>query len=255
MSEQKALVPYEKQKELASYAAKSNQYKHIRNPQQAMLLMQYGRDMGMGPAEALQAVYEVNGVPTLKAGTITARFKAMKWRDTQMNKYNYRVLEKSDTICRLRFFERADDGVMEEVGTNEFTIEDAKRAGLIKPNSGWTKFPRDMLFARCATGGIRTYGPDCLGGVIPYCTEEMTNTDQEGTPVLPPKGEVVDAEWEEKPEEGPVSHEELKKLGDLAAAKGLLIHAVLSQLGVDLSKQQPVSRSVYEAALRLVEQV
>jgi hypothetical protein len=51
-----------------------------------------------------------------------------------------------------------------DLGKTTFTIEDAKRAELVKPDSGWVKYPQAMLFARAISTGCRTYTPDVFNG-------------------------------------------------------------------------------------------
>src|SRR3990167_535925 len=81
-------------------------------------------------------------------------------------KYNYRIKEHTEQVCIITFFE---DG--KPVGESSFSMEDAKRANLIKPDSGWVKFPRAMLFSRAISQGARVYAPDAIGGI--YTDEEI----------------------------------------------------------------------------------
>lgn len=60
--------------------------------------------------------------------------------------------------------------------TLTWTIEQARSIGLVKPNSGWTKYPRAMLRARCLSEGIRTVFPGCLGNM--YAPEEVQDFDE-----------------------------------------------------------------------------
>jgi len=51
-----------------------------------------------------------------------------------------------------------------------YTIEQAKKAGLIKPRGAWEKSPDVMLRARCSGQGIRAYCPEVTTS---YNTDEM----------------------------------------------------------------------------------
>lgn len=53
----------------------------------------------------------------------------------------------------------------------KFTVDDAERAGLIKPGSNWKKWPIEMLLARCMTRALRQVWRDKVGGR--YVPEEM----------------------------------------------------------------------------------
>jgi hypothetical protein len=59
----------------------------------------------------------------------------------------------------------------EKLGTSRWTIEEAKRANLLKRDT-WKSYPADLLFARALTRGIRRYCPDLLMGAA-YTPEEL----------------------------------------------------------------------------------
>jgi len=84
--------------------------------------------------------------------------------------YDYRIKEHTDKVCTITFYQRDGDKWV-EVGGSSFSMEDAKRADLLKPDSGWMKFPRAMLFSRAISQGARIYCPDAIGGV--YTDEEI----------------------------------------------------------------------------------
>src|SRR5438477_3091943 len=46
-----------------------------------------------------------------------------------------------------------------------FTIEDARQAKLVKPGSGWEKFPDAMLRARAISKALRMIAPEVVAGV------------------------------------------------------------------------------------------
>ncbi len=51
-------------------------------------------------------------------------------------------------------------------------MDDAKKAGL-SGKDVWKKYPRNMLFYRALTSGVRLYCPDVTGGVVVYTAEEI----------------------------------------------------------------------------------
>jgi hypothetical protein len=53
----------------------------------------------------------------------------------------------------------------------QFTIEDAKQASLVKPNSPWVKYPAAMLRARVISAMARAVFPDAIMGC--YTPEEL----------------------------------------------------------------------------------
>jgi hypothetical protein len=118
-----------------------------------------GMEAGFTPFASITGIYVINGKPGFSAQLLAQAIK-------RHPHYDYRVLEKSDAGCTIRFL---SDG--EILGEERFTMEMAKRAGL---NSGpWKAYPEAMLFARCLTAGMRTHCPDALGGQTPYTPEEL----------------------------------------------------------------------------------
>lgn len=63
-----------------------------------------------------------------------------------------------------------------------YSMEDATRAGLVKPGSGWTKRPANMLRARLVTNGVRMLCPEIFGGEY----DEETATASEGPALTMP---------------------------------------------------------------------
>lgn len=66
--------------------------------------------------------------------------------------------------------------------TNRYSIDDAKQAGLIKPNSGWVKNPRNMLRARVVSEAMRMYAPHLVVGC--YTPEEIADIAGESAPAV-----------------------------------------------------------------------
>jgi hypothetical protein len=61
---------------------------------------------------------------------------------------------------------------VEVLGESSFSMQDAKDAQLVKEHakSAWRAHPRNMLFARAMSNGVRWYCPELTGG-IPIYTE------------------------------------------------------------------------------------
>ena len=120
-----------------------------------------GMEAGFGPFASISGITLIQGKPGFGANLLAQAIKRHPL-------YDYRVLEKTDTICRIKFL-----AGKEELGIETFTIEMAKRAGLVKASGPWAQYPEAMLFARCLTAGMRTHCPDALGGVAAYTPEEL----------------------------------------------------------------------------------
>ena len=74
--------------------------------------------------------------------------------------------------------------------TARFSMDDARRAGLVKAGSGWEKYPANMLRARASGYCADVVFPDVLGG--------LKRADEFGAD-LDAAGNVVDGQWSTVP--------------------------------------------------------
>jgi len=74
--------------------------------------------------------------------------------------YLVRPVDWTETACTAVLLQ---EGV--ELGRYTFTIEQARRAGLVKDRSAWQTFPERMLFARAAGFLLNTYAPGLMLGM------------------------------------------------------------------------------------------
>lgn len=123
-----------------------------------------GMEAGFSPFASATGVHIINGRPAFSSNLLAQAVR-------RHPDYDYRVLEKSATTCRIRFLSHG-----EVLGEETFTIDMAERAGLLK-NPTWRSYPEAMLFSRALTAGMRTHCPDALGGHPAYTPEELGNAD------------------------------------------------------------------------------
>jgi len=71
-------------------------------------------------------------------------------------------VDASDESCTAVLI-RAGTG--EQLGSSTFTIEEAKRAGLIRAGSAWTTYPARMLWARASAHVLTDYAPEIVLGM------------------------------------------------------------------------------------------
>ncbi|MEM9924837.1 MAG: hypothetical protein AAF915_13965 [Cyanobacteria bacterium P01_D01_bin.50] len=153
---------------LSVMLAKSGYFTDSKEAAQCGVKVLAGLEMGFGATAAMSGIHIIKGKPTIGANLMAAAVK-------RSGKYNYRVKEHSNTICTILFFE---NGV--EIGESSFTLEDAQKAG-VGGNDNWRKYPRNMLFSRALSNGVRWFCPDVLIGVAAYTPEEMgANVDEDG---------------------------------------------------------------------------
>ena len=123
-----------------------------------------GMEAGFSPFASATGVHIINGRPAFSANLLAQAVR-------RHPDYDYRVLEKTATVCKIRFLSRGED-----LGTETFTIDMAERAGLLK-NPTWRSYPEAMLFSRALTAGMRTHCPDALGGHPAYTPDELGDAD------------------------------------------------------------------------------
>lgn len=141
---------------------KSGMFADIKSAQQAVVKIMAGAEMGISPFQAMSGIHIIQGKPTIGAGLMASRVKAS-------GKYNYKVTEMTDKVCTIDFTEAG-----QPIGTSTFTIEDAKKAG----TKNIDRFPRNMLFARSMSNGVRWFCPDIYEGPV-YVPEEMENITED----------------------------------------------------------------------------
>ena len=149
---------------MAKAFAESGMFADTKSAAQAIVKIQAGQEIGIPPFAAMTGIHIIQGKPTIGAGLIASRVKGS-------GKYDYKVIEASEKVCSIDFYQGAN-----KIGNSTFTIEDAKKA-LTK---NIDKFPKNMLFARAISNGVKWYCPDIFSGPV-YVPEEMPSVTEEAT--------------------------------------------------------------------------
>lgn len=138
----------------------SGMFPDVKSGAQAIVKIQAGQEFGIPPFAAMTGIHIIQGKPTVGGGLIASKVKSS-------DKYDYKILEKTDKICRIEFFEEG-----KSVGIEKFDVADATRAG----TQNMTKYPANMLFNRCISNGQKAYAPDVFFGPA-YTPEEFGVTE------------------------------------------------------------------------------
>lgn len=147
---------------LAKQFAESGMFSDTKQAQQAFVKIQAGQEIGIPPFAAMTGIHIIQGKPTLGAGLIASRVKGS-------GKYDYKVIEMTDKNCSVDFYQGK-----EMIGNSSFSIEDAKKA----QTKNIDKFPKNMLFARAISNGVKWFCPDVFSGPV-YVPEEIPETTQD----------------------------------------------------------------------------
>jgi hypothetical protein len=157
-------------------------------------IMLLARELGLSPIQAISGgINNVNGKFEISARNMNLLIRKFG--------HTLKVKNSTNEICTI-YGKRKDTGEEMEVS---YHIEEAKRSGLVKPNSAWEKVPSDMLFARVISRLARRLFADCIGGC--YIEGELDEAIN-GKPVKPDQLEDVTALKDEieikAPEPAPV---------------------------------------------------
>lgn len=134
----------------------SGMFPDVKSAAMAVVKIQAGQEIGIAPFAAMTGIHIIQGRPTVGAGLIASKVKSS-------GKYDYKVVEMSDKKCSLDFYQGK-----EMIGNSTFTIEDARKA----QTKNIDKFPKNMLFARAVSNGVKWFTPDVFNSPV-YTPEEM----------------------------------------------------------------------------------
>jgi hypothetical protein len=166
----------------AKALAESGLFKDARQAGQAFAKILAGRDLGLTPFESMGQLHVIEGKVEASSDLHATRIR-------ERDGYDFRVAwVKDDGGSREAVWASEDDPTDprptvgcaisfsvngEQRGVSVFTVEDAQAAGLVKDRGAWTKFPRNMLFARAMTNGVAWYVPEVMGGMRVYAPNEI----------------------------------------------------------------------------------
>ena len=164
--------------------ADSGYFQDARQAAQAIVKVMAGRELGFGPIASMTGIHIIQGRPSIGADLMA---KAVK----RSGRYNYRVTELTDEACSIDFFEKSAEA-WQPIGTSKFTRQDATKA----KTKNLDAFPRNMLFARAMSNGVKWYCPDALG-LTTYTPEELEGI--EAAPIQAPATPAPPAQPEPDP--------------------------------------------------------
>ena len=186
------LSTYDEVEKAARAMAGSGFFSDTRQASQAVVKILAAKEIGFGPFAGMTGINIIQGKPAFGANIMAAAVK-------RSGRYNYIVREMTDNNCEILFMERLD-GKWTNLGSSSFSLADAKKAG----TKNLDKFPRNMLFARALSNGVRWFTPDVMNGSIVYTPEELgAETDVDGNIIEVPNPIVYDAQPSLRPSSSP----------------------------------------------------
>jgi hypothetical protein len=138
--------------ELAKALFKSGMFPEIQNEFQVLVKIEYGRELGIQPLQALQTIDVIKGHLAIRSQLMLALFQQRGGRIKITQK------DKQGSIVVFSIGDR-------EPLTDQFMWEDVVRAGLAGKDT-YKNYPTDMMYARCISRGIKAYDPASVLGLV-----------------------------------------------------------------------------------------
>jgi hypothetical protein len=177
-----ALTVYDQFDELERAAIalqQSGYFKDVTSKAQAIVKVMAGAELGLPPFASMTGIHIIQGNPVIGANVVATLVK-------NDPRYDYQIKTATNELCELTWYESVSVGGQydREVGTSDFTIEEAKSAGLASKDN-WKKYPSDMLFARAISRGARRFAPGIFGGSPIYTPDELgADVDENGNTIV-----------------------------------------------------------------------
>lgn len=141
---------------LGRVLATSGRFSDTTNTEQAVVKVLAGQELGFGPIASMVGINIIQGRVSVSANLMAQAVK-------RSTKYDYRIAEMTSERCEIVFYEGG-----QEIGRSMFDKADAQKAG----TKNMSKFPRNMLFARAMSNGVKWYCPDVFQTGV-YTPEEL----------------------------------------------------------------------------------
>lgn len=138
----------------------------VQSTDQAAVLIMRGLPLGMTPVEACQEIRIVRGRMAISAAWIAGKIKGS-------GKYDFVVTRLDDKGAIIQFYENGK----ECFPPSDFLESHARAAGVLS-NNLYSKYPRNMYYARALTNGARWFCSELFGGSV-YTPEELGDESTE----------------------------------------------------------------------------
>jgi hypothetical protein len=142
-------------------------------PQDIMVCVQWGYEIGLAPMQALQNIAVINGKPSVYGDAAMALVQASAVCEDVQEYFEGEGTPNPIAVCVAK-----RRGRKEVVA--KFSVEDAKRAGLWGKQGPWQAYPKRMMQMRARGFALRDAFPDVLKGLI--TAEEAQDYPDEAKP-------------------------------------------------------------------------
>jgi hypothetical protein len=207
-------------------------------PADILVVLMTGRELGIGPMQAMQDINVIQGKPVYSADLMVANCK----RRRDVCEY-FSMVESTDTFAIYK---------TKRVGASEvvlkYTLDDARQEGLLGRDS-WIKRPKVMLRRRCAAQLARDEHPDLVRGYDPDEAQDFAAAPNPPPPSLPREPQAPAAQQEVDVPTEPVrdepAPEQAPTEGGLDAVEQALLAATSIKEAIHAMPKAAVNRLRY----------
>jgi hypothetical protein len=143
-------------------------------PNDVLVCVQWGYEMGLAPMQALQNIAVINGKPSVYGDAMMALVQSSPVCEDIEEYFEGEGTTNPVAVCVAKRKGR-------KPVVTKFSVEDAKRAGLWGKGGPWTAYPKRMLQMRARGFALRDAFPDVLKGMI--TAEEAQDYPDEAKPL------------------------------------------------------------------------
>ena len=128
-------------------------------PEDILVAVQWGYEIGLAPLQALQAISVINGKPSVYGDAAMALVQNSPLCEDVKEYFEGEGTSNPTAVCIAKRKNRSEV-------VSKCSVEDAKRAGLWNKQGPWTQYPKRMLQMRARGFALRDAFPDVLKGLI-----------------------------------------------------------------------------------------
>jgi hypothetical protein len=136
------------------------------SPGNILIAIQWGMEIGLQPLQALQNIAAINGRPCLWGDAMLALVRGSGLLESIQED-----VSDQEATCTVK-----RKGATEPV-SRTFTIDDAKKAGLLGKQGPWQQYPKRMMQMRARSWALRDEFTDVLKGIA--SAEEQSDVHEE----------------------------------------------------------------------------
>jgi hypothetical protein len=142
-------------------------------PEDVLVAVQWGYELGLAPLQALQNIATINGKPSVYGDAAMALVQNSPVCEDVKEYFEGEGTSNPIAVCVAKRKNRTEV-------ISKYSVDDAKRAGLWNKQGPWTQYPKRMLQMRARGFALRDAFPDVLKGLI---TVEEAQDYPDDTPV------------------------------------------------------------------------